>query len=134
MPAPTSSSPDYRFVLIAALTGLFAIMLDAFVSHQLKTMLTEYRQDLFSTAQRYVMAHVPVILFLSLIAGSSRLASLAGWLMAAGLLMFSGSLYLLAIVEWRPWPMVTPVGGMMLIAGWFSLLVSAFSIAKKRTY
>jgi uncharacterized membrane protein YgdD (TMEM256/DUF423 family) len=128
----TTSPPNYRLVLIAALMGLFAVMLDAYFSHQLKGLLNEYRQDLFSTAQRYMLAHVPVILFLSLSAGRSRLATLAGWLLVAGLLMFSGSLHLLAVFEWRPWPMVTPVGGMLLIAGWFSLVIYSLLLAKDR--
>jgi uncharacterized membrane protein YgdD (TMEM256/DUF423 family) len=78
----------------------------------------------FETAARYQMYHALAALFAALLSDrwQVRGALVAGWLFLAGTLLFSGSLYLLALTGARWWGAVTPLGGVAFLAGWASLV------------
>lgn len=111
-----------RFAAIAALLGLAAVILGAFGAHALKARLEPAQLLSFETGVRYQMYHALALLLVAVLRDRlpSRALAAAGWLFVAGVALFSGSIYLLlAGVRWV-WP-VTPVGGVLFMAGWMAL-------------
>ena len=105
---------------VGALSGASAVLLGAFGAHGLKARLGEGSPLLatWGTAAHYHLAHSGAIL----IAASSKRPGPAA-LFAAGTLIFSGSLYALVLSGYKPLGAVAPVGGLLLTAGWLSLLL-----------
>jgi uncharacterized membrane protein YgdD (TMEM256/DUF423 family) len=115
------------FFLLGALSAALAVALGAFGAHGLKSRLSAARLENYETAARYQMYHALALLaafFASRQWPSSALPPLAGWLFIAGTLLFSGSLYLLALTDKPRWGAVTPLGGLAFIAGWICLALS----------
>jgi uncharacterized membrane protein YgdD (TMEM256/DUF423 family) len=105
---------------IAALLLALAVMLGAFGAHGLKDRLDAYSMDVYQKAVFYHFIHALGLLVVSL---SPRTASLI-WvhlLLVAGILIFSGSLYLLALTGVRTLGAITPLGGLSFIAAWLLL-------------
>jgi uncharacterized membrane protein YgdD (TMEM256/DUF423 family) len=108
---------------IAAAAGLLAVVLGAFGAHGLKHLLAQNgTAAIWETAVLYHFIHA-VMLFI--LAERNTFPSIAWWSFLAGILFFSGSLYLLAVTNARWLGAVTPVGGVSFIIGWGALLVSA---------
>jgi uncharacterized membrane protein YgdD (TMEM256/DUF423 family) len=105
------------------------VALGAFGSHALKTSLTPELLAVFETGVRYQMYHVVALLAAAwgLARWQHRLFAVAGGLFLAGILIFSGSLYTLALTGARAWGAVTPVGGLAFLAGWLCLAWGAAS-------
>ncbi|MBF2052648.1 MAG: DUF423 domain-containing protein [Candidatus Sericytochromatia bacterium] len=120
-----------RLLLLATLAGGSAITLGAFGAHLLKDRLPADLLLIFETAVRYQMYHALVLLSLGLWFKSSPQRSLrwAAYLIGLGMLIFSGSLYLLVWTGVRVWGAVTPVGGLCLLAGWGALALAAIKSA-----
>lgn len=116
-----------RFGIPAALFGFCAVALGAFAAHALRSRLAPDMLAVGETATRYLMYHALALLVLSGAAkrSRSRTVPIAGWCFVVGSVLFSGSLYILALTGSRAWGMVTPVGGVFLLAGWLSLAVGA---------
>ena len=112
------------FGALFALTGVAA---GAFGAHGLKSILDESALATFETGVRYQMYHAFGLLMVSLLAArfGPGLMSVIGWLFVAGILLFSGSLYLLALTDLRFFGAITPLGGLCFLAGWALLLVIA---------
>lgn len=112
------------FGALFALTGVAA---GAFGAHALNSILSEAALDTFETGVRYQMYHAFGLLVVSLLVVryGSVLVNLVGWLFVAGILLFSGSLYLLALTDQRLFGAITPLGGLCFLAGWALLLVTA---------
>lgn len=111
---------------IGASLGFLAVALGAFGAHGLEGQLTADRLDTYHTAAHYHLIHA-LALFAAAWAlerGGGRAARLAGWGFGLGTLVFSGSLYLLAITGARWLGAVTPLGGLLLLAGWVALAVA----------
>lgn len=103
-------------IRIAALFGASGVVLGAFGAHGLKTVLAAHQSlEVWHTASFYHLLHAVVLLW----ANTRRLAFR---LFASGIVVFSGSLYLLAVSGLKWLGAVTPLGGLLLIAGWLSLL------------
>ena len=100
------------------------MVLGAFGAHALKERLGGDVLQLWHTAVQYHFWHVLALLAVAL-AGTGPWFRAAGWLMIAGILLFSGSLYALALGAPRPVGMVTPLGGLALILGWVAFAVAA---------
>ena len=117
-----------RILGAAALFGMTAVMLGAFGAHALSKILSEDALRIFETGVRYQMYHALALLGVAALADRqpSKAAGLSAGLFTAGILLFSGSLYLLATAGWKWLGPVTPLGGACLIAGWASLAVAAF--------
>lgn len=106
-------------LLIGALDAALAVILGAFGAHGLKARVSEARLDVWHTACEYQFYHALGILLIVLLAAqfSSHLLP-AAWVLLAGTLIFSGSLYLLVLTDTAWLGAITPIGGMTLIAGW----------------
>lgn len=116
-----------RVLLAAALGGLTAVALGAFGAHGLRHSLAPPSLALWRTAVDYQMFHSLALLALALVppGAATRAVGIAGWMFGLGVLLFSGSLYLLA---WsgRGWlGAITPLGGLALLAGWAALAAHA---------
>jgi uncharacterized membrane protein YgdD (TMEM256/DUF423 family) len=103
-------------IRIAALFGASGVALGAFGAHGLKAVLAANQTlDVWHTASLYHLLHAVVLLW-------ATARHLAFRLFACGILIFSGSLYLLAVSGLKWLGAITPLGGLLLIAGWLSLL------------
>ena len=122
------------FLFLAAVCGFTGVTMGAFGAHGLKAILTAEMLAVYKTAVDYQMWHA---LGLGLIAvfrqqfSESALLKWAGWLMFSGIILFSGSLYLLAIFNTKWLGMITPLGGVSFLLAWILVLVFAFKPAKK---
>lgn len=109
---------------IAAVNGALAVAAGAFAAHGLKAQMSPDMLAVFETGARYHMYH-------ALAMGLAAMAG-AGWapkLFLGGILLFSGSLYLLALSGMTWLGAVTPLGGVLFLAGWIFLALSAFRSA-----
>ncbi|MFQ5737943.1 MAG: DUF423 domain-containing protein [Acidobacteriota bacterium] len=124
---------DRLFLGIGAILGFLAIAAGAFGTHILRARLSTDRLDIFEIAVRYQMYHALALLAVSWLSSRtpSGWAGLAGWLFLVGVLIFSGTLYLVALTGQRGWGAVTPVGGLALLAGWACLIAVAVSVGTK---
>jgi uncharacterized membrane protein YgdD (TMEM256/DUF423 family) len=119
---------DARFSLIAgSLLGLTGVIAGALGAHSLENRLTESLLNAYETATRFQMFHALLLLLLGILARgqNSRLMRYAIRAILLGTVLFSGSIYLLTLSPWKP-GLVTPVGGLFLIAGWCFLLLWAW--------
>jgi uncharacterized membrane protein YgdD (TMEM256/DUF423 family) len=115
------------FFALGALSALLAVAAGAFGAHALRGRLVPDMQTVFETGARYQMYHA-LALFVTAGAftrwpGGPVIA--AGWLFVAGTVLFSGSLYLLALTGQRWLGAITPLGGLAFIAGWAALAWAA---------
>jgi uncharacterized membrane protein YgdD (TMEM256/DUF423 family) len=95
-----------------------AVGLGAFGAHALKNRLTPDMLAVFETGVKYQVYHALALLLLASLRGPSK----AAWCFTAGIVLFSGSLYILALTGARKWGAVTPIGGVLFLAGWLILL------------
>lgn len=117
-----------RFLFACAgIAGFLGVALGAFAAHGLKTRLEPDMLAVFETAARYQMYHA-----LALVAAAwgwsrwkHRIFSFAGWMFVAGIVLFSGSLYVLAMTDRKWLGAVTPFGGLAFLTGWLSLAIGA---------
>ena|SRR5688572_31793873 len=119
-------------LIAGAVLGLLGVGLGAFGAHALKpTLEANGRLDTFELAVRYQFFHALALLFLGLWMGSqpSPMPGWAGLAWTAGVILFSGSLYLFALTNSKGFAMVTPIGGLFMLAGWALLL---WSVIKSR--
>jgi uncharacterized membrane protein YgdD (TMEM256/DUF423 family) len=106
---------------IAAGMGFLGVALGAFGAHALKPMLASFgTADVWVTAVQYQLVHSVALLAL---AAAGRASQLVTWLWVAGVVVFSGSLYLYASSGVRWLGAITPLGGVALLAGWLILLL-----------
>lgn len=117
-------------LLLAALFGFTGVGLGAFAAHGLQGQLSAEYLAVFHTAVHYQMLHALALLAL---AGlwqrlGGRLLAAAGLCFCAGILLFSGSLYALTLTGIRALGMITPVGGLTLLAGWWCLGLAAWRL------
>ena len=118
------------FLLVGAAYGFLGVAFGAFGAHALKDRLSPEMLAVFETGVRYQMYHAFAILLVAAAMGhfgEARLLPIAGWLFAAGVLLFSGSLYALTLTDVRMFGAVTPIGGLLFLAGWFCLAFFAVS-------
>lgn len=111
----------------AVLAGL-GVAAGAFGTHALSGRLSPDLLDVFETATRYHLLHALALLVVGLAAArdaGTRLWDTAGWLFTAGILVFGGSLYALALTGARWLGAVTPIGGACFLAGWAVVAVAA---------
>jgi uncharacterized membrane protein YgdD (TMEM256/DUF423 family) len=118
---------DRLFFGVGALSGLISVAAGAFGAHALRARLTPEYLAVFETAARYQMYHALGLLAVgwAVTRWPGPLPVWAGWLFLAGTVLFSGSLYILALSGTRWLGAVTPLGGVAFLAGWFCLMVSA---------
>ncbi len=121
----------YVFLLCAALSGFFAVGLGAFAAHGLKARLAPEMLAVFQTGVQYQMYHALALLGLAALlrmVGHNIWLQTGGILFIIGTLLFSGSLYGLALGGPRLLGPITPLGGVCFLLGWLSLLVAAIKL------
>ncbi|MBT5292789.1 MAG: DUF423 domain-containing protein [Cellvibrionales bacterium] len=124
------------FIQLAAINGALAVMIGAFGAHALKARLTPELLSVYETGVQYHFWHTLALLAVGLLASQlpdSRALMASGIAFIVGIILFSGSLYLLASTDIRqlgfmPVGLITPFGGMSFIIGWLLLLISSFKI------
>ena len=117
------------FIIIAAILGFLGVALGAFGAHGLEaTFEANGRVDTFHTATQYQMYHTLALLAIAWLESKSpnRLLRWAGYLFIAGVVLFSGSLYILSIFDVRIMGAVAPLGGLSFLGGWALLGLAAW--------
>jgi uncharacterized membrane protein YgdD (TMEM256/DUF423 family) len=110
-------------IAVGAINGGIAVAAGAFGAHGLRERISQHSLEIFETAVRYQMFHALAMILCAVIATSG--ARTAGWLFQGGIVLFSGSLYLLALTETKWIGVITPIGGLSFLAGWAALAWSA---------
>lgn len=118
------------FIIAGAINAFLAVAFGAFGAHALKEKLSEKYLAIWDTAVQYQMYHaigliVIGILMSSNIIGNVSQLSWAGYLMLAGIVIFSGSLYVLSLSGIGILGAITPIGGVAFLAAWVLVIVSA---------
>ena len=117
------------FIVLGSLSGMLSVVFGAFGAHALKNRLDDYALGVFDTAVQYQFYHSFALLAVGIIALSqpdTMLLRSSGWLFLLGILIFSGSLYILSLTGVRWLGAITPLGGLAFIAGWACLAVSGW--------
>jgi uncharacterized membrane protein YgdD (TMEM256/DUF423 family) len=122
-----------QIIITASLLGALAVIAGAFGAHALKASLPPRQLEVWQTAVQYQFYHVFVLLFLSTFTRfKNKLITASYYLFTLGILLFSGSLYLISCREVLGMPglvalgPVTPIGGLLFIIGWIMLAFAAF--------
>jgi uncharacterized membrane protein YgdD (TMEM256/DUF423 family) len=111
------------WIIVAALSGAVAVVAGAFGAHGLRVRVSPEQLSAWTTASQYHLLHSVVLLAIALYAAQSGVSiRLQGSLFSGGVVLFAGSIYLLVLTEQRWLGPITPIGGLLLIAGWVSLL------------
>lgn len=113
-------------LFFAALSGFVVVATGAFAAHLLKPSLPERLYEVLQTGVQYQMFHTLALLLVGVLLKSrpSRLIKLSGLMFLLGICCFSGSLYLLALTGTKWFGVVTPLGGLLLLAGWLLLALA----------
>ncbi len=126
------------FLKLAAILGALAVALGAFGAHALKQKVTEATVNIFETGVRYQFYHVFALLAVGILFKeyNSKYLTWAGWSFITGMVLFSGSLYMLTYIKSIEKPnlnwigAITPLGGLAFIIGWFCLLTGVLKGGK----
>lgn len=116
---PDSPAPSRARLRSAALLGALAVAAGAFGAHALRGRIPDERLATFDTAAKYQLAHAVLLAALAY----APVHPIAPRLITAGTVVFSGTLYALVLLDLPVLGAVTPLGGLMLIAGWLCLLL-----------
>jgi uncharacterized membrane protein YgdD (TMEM256/DUF423 family) len=118
---------DRLFFGLGAVSALIAVAAGAFGAHALRVRLTPEYLAVFETAARYQLYHALALLAAAWAVSRwpGPLPVWAGWLFVVGTVLFSGSLYILALTGTRWWGAVTPLGGVAFLAGWLCFALVA---------
>ncbi|WP_191489433.1 DUF423 domain-containing protein [Pseudomonas sp. FEN] len=118
------------FLLLAAFFGFTGVGLGAFAAHGLKDRLSAEYLAIFHTGVTYQLVHALALFGVALLATHipGRLVSWAGISFAIGILLFSGSLYLLTLTGIGKLGIITPFGGLSFLVGWFCLGLAAWRL------
>jgi uncharacterized membrane protein YgdD (TMEM256/DUF423 family) len=121
---------DRTFLLVGAVLGFLGVALGAFGAHGLRGRLSPEMLAVFETGVRYQMYHALALLLTSLLMArmGGWLVNAAGWCFIAGIAIFSGSLYALALSGVTILGAITPIGGLAFLAGWACLAIAAAAL------
>src|SRR6478609_7157743 len=116
-------SMDKTFMFVGALMGGIGVAIGAFGAHGLRARLSPEMLAVFETGVRYHMFHALALVATALLAErmGGALITCAGWAFVAGIVLFSGSLYVLALTGMTVLGAITPLGGLAFLAGWACL-------------
>jgi uncharacterized membrane protein YgdD (TMEM256/DUF423 family) len=117
------------FIMLGSINMALAVAIGAFGAHGLAGKVTEKMLQNWNTGAHYHIIHALALLAIGLlmskINGPSSLLNIGGWLIVAGILFFSGSLYAMVLTGVKTWGAITPIGGVAFIAGWILVAVTA---------
>ena len=112
------------FVILGSLNMLLAVALGAFGAHGLKSRVSAEMLAVWQTAVLYHLVHALGLLLVGLLALHLPVRAV-GWALQGGIVLFSGSLYLMVLTGIRPLGMITPLGGVAFLVGWLLLAQAA---------
>jgi len=121
---------DRTFLMLGGILGFLGVAFGAFGAHALRARLSPEMLAVFETGVRYHMYHTLALLLVAAAIGhigNARLLTAAGWSFFGGVLLFSGSLYALALSGITILGAVTPIGGLLFLMGWACLAVFAMA-------
>ncbi|TDG00974.1 DUF423 domain-containing protein [Paenibacillus piri] len=124
-----------RFIAIGSICALLSVAFGAFGAHMLKGVLSPDDLAVFQTGVQYHMTHSLGLIAVGLAAGwmpGSKNLTRAGWFLFAGILLFSGSLYVLSLSGIKILGAITPFGGVSFMIGWFLVALAALQHSKKQ--
>jgi uncharacterized membrane protein YgdD (TMEM256/DUF423 family) len=116
------------FIILGALNAFLSVGLGAFGAHGLEGKLEPKYLETWKTGVTYQMFHATGILIVGVLLGklpANALLSWSGWLMVIGIILFSGSLYVLSLTKISILGAVTPLGGVAFLAAWILMIVAA---------
>lgn len=116
------------FLFLGAFGAFMGVSLGAFGAHALKATLSAESLAVYQTGVTYQMWHSLGLIAIALVqqqAPDSKLLPWAGWFMFTGILLFSGSLYLLVLLDMPQLGMITPIGGSCFLIAWLLICISA---------
>jgi uncharacterized membrane protein YgdD (TMEM256/DUF423 family) len=122
---------EKSLLIVGSLVGFATVAIGAFGAHALKERLSLEMMAIFEVGVRYQMYHafaIFIAVWISTLSGGATLAIISGWLFFSGILVFSGSLYTLALSNIRAFGAITPIGGLLMLAGWITLLIGIIRI------
>lgn len=113
------------FIIFGAVNALISVALGAFGAHGLEGKISEHYMDVWEKAVQYQMYHALGMIALGILmqVTDAPLLGAAGWLMLLGIVFFSGSLYILAVSGVSILGAITPIGGVLFLAGWVCLII-----------
>ena len=116
--------------LLGILSCALSVIMGAFGAHAFKSKLSEYSMSIYNKAVLYQMFHSTAIILVVLLGETFQTSefNISAWLFIFGILIFSGSLYLLAITGVKWLGAITPIGGLLFIIGWFTWLYLVFKL------
>jgi uncharacterized membrane protein YgdD (TMEM256/DUF423 family) len=117
------------FIILGSLNAFVGVALGAFGAHGLKTKVAPEMLTVWETAVQYHLVHALGLILVGILCQLMPAASLlrpAGWLLLAGIILFSGSLYALVLTGTKPLGIITPIGGVAFLIGWLLLALSAW--------
>jgi uncharacterized membrane protein YgdD (TMEM256/DUF423 family) len=123
----------HKTLLIASINGLLVVLLGAFGAHALETRIHVDLLETWNTSVQYHMFHTLALMGLALLQRDHAAHAglkLVAWLFSAGLVLFCGSLYVLALTGARWLGMITPVGGVLFLAAWLQLARVGYGLRK----
>ncbi|MCP3907360.1 MAG: DUF423 domain-containing protein [Oceanicoccus sp.] len=116
-------------LIIAAISGLLAVAIGAFGAHGLKGRVTTDLMAVYQTGVQYHFYHTLALLLVGILMLQFPEVSLltwTGWLFIAGIIIFSGSLYVMALTGIKWLGAITPIGGVAFIAGWLAMAIAVY--------
>lgn len=122
------------YFVIGAINAALAVALGAFGAHGLEDRISEHYLDVFETGVKYHMYGALSLMLISLmdkVAGGGKQALIGGRLLFAGMLIFSVSLYVLAVTGQSKLGMITPIGGVAMLAGWVFVIIGVLKHARR---
>jgi len=122
-----------RFLILAGLLGFLGVLAGTFGAHGLKGRIEPAMIETFEVGVRYHLVHAVALLVVALMAQQkiSACMKVAGWGFTIGIIIFSGTLYLLAVTGMKWLGAITPLGGVGFMVGWIALLVAGVREKKK---
>lgn len=121
------------WLMMGCLFAGLSVLVGAFAAHALKGTLDAHGMEIYDTATRYMMFHAVALLALGLWSHWEKWSASfwAGSCFVLGTLLFSGSLYAMALLQITSIAYLTPVGGVLFVLGWFNFLLSVFMTRNK---
>lgn len=122
-------------IITGAIHGFLAVALGAFGAHALENMLDEYSSGIWDTAVQYQMFHASALILVGILMNSSILGEVKQLKIAkncfnAGIIIFAGSLFILALTGVKWLGAITPIGGVLFLTGWILTIVSVLKSNK----
>ena len=117
-----------NYLMIGSISGCLVVIIGAFGAHAFNELLDDYGKSIYNKAVLYHIFHSIALLILGLInkIQPEIPLSISGWSFLFGIILFSGSLYIIAITSIKSLGIITPIGGLLFIIGWIFLFIKVY--------